>query len=189
MSYGFSERSNSDLGDTFIRNGYTIREIGWVKYAQFIKFLNEKNIVTYCIYNGYVRKENGDKTPLEIGDKVNITWSEVSKQYHPKHSSNTLKVGDKIVIITDTPKYIDEKAFIVHCCEVIKHDRSYDTTFVSNVIVYDTMVIEHIVDRVFDTLEPNRYIFRERVPKEINGYFKSISDRFKKIIKFIKDNS
>ena len=62
MSYGFSERSNSDLGDAFIRNGYVIREIGWVKYAQFTKFLNEKNIVTYCIHDGYVRKENGNKS-------------------------------------------------------------------------------------------------------------------------------
>lgn len=114
-------KSNSIEGNNFIL-GMMNTEKKWQKARElFTKFIKENGFTAWHIHDGWVMNGYNNGNILHHED-IRIVWIESHAGY--SHVCRCPDVGEKIIIVSNSPDGDEVKPFDLYCYEVIEKSKS-----------------------------------------------------------------
>ena len=114
-------KSNSIKGENFIL-GMISTEKRWKKARElFTKFIEVNGFTAWHIHDGWVMNDYNSGKILHHKD-ITILWIESHAGY--SHVRRCPNVGEKIIIVSDSPDGNEVKPFDLYCYEVIEKRES-----------------------------------------------------------------
>ena len=116
-------KSNSIEGDNFIL-GMMTTEKKWQKARElFTKFIESNDFIAWHIHDGWVtyKYQNGDVLNNEV---INITW--ITEHAGYSHTYRCPTIGEKMIIVKDSPDGDELKPFNLYCYEVIGEPNGFN---------------------------------------------------------------
>lgn len=109
-------KSNSIEGDNFVSGIMNIEKRWYQSRELFTKFINNHGFVAWHIHDGWVMNGYNKGDILHHVD-IRIGWVKSHAGY--SHTFNCPNIGEKMVIIKDSPDMDKLKPFDLYCYEVV----------------------------------------------------------------------
>lgn len=109
-------KANDDRGHEFILGMMAFEEKQKVSRKLFNSFINANGFTTWHVHNGWVTYNFSSGDVLH-NTEIDLTWIPEQAGYY--HSDRCPNIGEKLVIVKDSPNTEKVKPFDLFCYEVI----------------------------------------------------------------------
>lgn len=115
--------SYSNEGDTFIQGMMSINERWEHSRKLFNSFIEPNGFTGWHIHDGWVRHDHNSGADVLSHETINITW--ITEHAGYSHTNRCPDIGEKMLVLKDSPDIDRTKPFEMYCYQVIGEPRSY----------------------------------------------------------------
>ncbi len=154
-------KSNGAEGDRVLLSMMNT-EKGWAKKRElFSKFINDNGFVAWHIHDGWVT-HNYHSGDILHNSNINITW--IWQHHGYSHVLICPNVGEKMVVVKDSPGTEIDKIFCLYCYNVIERE---DNVGLSTRIKLELIEVK---EAIYNPIENTYQLYhKEAISKKIQN--------------------